>query len=114
MATKKAADSGRSARSKAANPENTQKKHALTPEMEARKWKPGQSGNPGGRPKRDVASEIACAIFEQDLEKIKKAMRKQLLKGNVKAFAALADRGYGKVPQQVDIGGAVVHVVVDL
>jgi hypothetical protein len=30
-------------------------------------WKPGQSGNPGGRPKRDLAAEIARAIFEHAL-----------------------------------------------
>jgi hypothetical protein len=33
-------------------------------------WKPGQSGNPGGRPKRDLAAEIARSIFERDPEAI--------------------------------------------
>jgi hypothetical protein len=38
-------------------PENTQEnKRQLTPAMEAAQWRPGQSGNPGGRPKRKSRS----------------------------------------------------------
>jgi CO/xanthine dehydrogenase Mo-binding subunit len=65
-------------------------------------WKPGQSGNPGGRPKRDLAAEIARAIFEQDSEAITRAFAAELKKGNAKVFAALADRAYGKPRQQVE------------
>jgi hypothetical protein len=35
-------------------------------------WKPGQSGNPGGRPKRDLTAEIARAIFGRDPEAIER------------------------------------------
>lgn len=66
-------------------------------------WKPGQSGNPGGRPKRDVAAEIARAIFEGDADAIKRVFAKQLRKGNYKVFAALADRAYGKPRQSFDL-----------
>ena len=59
-------------------------------------WKPGQSGNPGGRPKRDVAAEIAQAIFERDPEAIERVFAAELRKGNYRVFAALADRAYGK------------------
>jgi CO/xanthine dehydrogenase Mo-binding subunit len=65
-------------------------------------WKPGQSGNPGGRPKRDLAAEIARAIFEQNPEAITRAFTAELKKGNAKVFAALADRAYGKPRQQVE------------
>ena len=30
------------------------------------KWRPGQSGNPSGRPKHDLAAEIAKACFENN------------------------------------------------
>lgn len=60
-------------------------------------WKKGQSGNPGGRPKRDLSAEIAVAIFEQNADKIYRAMGKALLKGDPKVFAVLADRAFGKV-----------------
>jgi Family of unknown function (DUF5681) len=65
-------------------------------------WKPGQSGNPGGRPKRDLAADIARAIFEQDSEAITRAFAGELMKGNAKVFSALADRAYGKPRQQIE------------
>jgi poly-beta-hydroxyalkanoate depolymerase len=68
-------------------------------------WKPGQSGNPGGRPKRDLAAEIARAIFEQDSEAITRAFAAELKKANAKVFTALADRAYGKPRQQIDWTG---------
>ena len=68
-------------------------------------WKPGQSGNPGGRPKRDLAAEIARAIFEQDSEAITRAFAAGLKKGNAKLFTALADRAYGKPRQQIEFAG---------
>ena len=37
-------------------------KSKLTPEMEALKWKPGQTGNPNGRPKKE---RYLPAVFEQ-------------------------------------------------
>jgi hypothetical protein len=67
-------------------------------------WKPGQSGNPGGRPKRDLAAEIARAIFERDAEAIERVFAAELLKGNSKVFGVLADRAYGKPHQSLDIG----------
>jgi hypothetical protein len=68
-------------------------------------WKPGQSGNPGGRPKRDLAAEIARAIFEQDSEAITRAFTAALKKGNARVFSALADRAYGKPRQQIEFAG---------
>lgn len=74
----------------------TKRSENLTP------WKPGQSGNPGGRPKRDLAAEIARAIFEHDAEAIERVFAAELLKGNSKVFTALADRAYGKPRQRLD------------
>jgi hypothetical protein len=66
-------------------------------------WKPGESGNPGGRPRHDVSSEIARAIFEGNEKAVYRAMGRALLKGNPRAFALLADRAYGKLTKPVDV-----------
>jgi hypothetical protein len=92
-------------------PENTLKKHALTPAMESRKWKPGQSGNPGGRPKKDLASEICEEIFAEHRDKIKAAIRRKLIKGDAKMFAVASDRAFGKPPQTVDVNGQIQTIV---
>ncbi|MCZ6904040.1 MAG: DUF5681 domain-containing protein [Acidobacteria bacterium] len=70
-------------------------------------WKSGQSGNPGGRPKRDFAAEIAAAAFEMDREGILKAVRAGLKskKLNPKLYEVLADRGFGKLSQTVHVPG---------
>lgn len=60
-------------------------------------WKPGQSGNPGGRPKVDVASVLARAVIEENFAEIKAAFSKVLKKGSPYAFQVLSDRAYGKL-----------------
>jgi hypothetical protein len=62
-------------------------------------WKLGQSGNPGGRPKVDLAAEIARALFEQDGQAIFEAFRKVLRKGSPYAFQVLSDRAFGKLKE---------------
>ena len=64
-------------------------------------WKPGQSGNPGGRRKEDIDPEIARRVFEENAYAIYQAMLKALLKGDPEVFAVLADRAYGKLTQKV-------------
>jgi hypothetical protein len=71
-------------------------------------WPKGVSGNPAGRPKSDLASEIARAVFENNPERICQAMTRGLMRGNPRVFAVLADRAYGKVKTQfeVDLGAS--------
>jgi Family of unknown function (DUF5681) len=77
-------------------------------------WKKGQSGNPAGRPKRDLSADVAAAVFEENFEAIYRAMRKKLLKGDPKVFAVLADRAFGKVkhgsPASEDPDGGTIRV----
>lgn len=110
MNLKQAAASA-SRRAKAAETENSKKTARLKPYQ----FKPGQSGNPGGRPKKDIAAEIAQQLFDGNAELIARAMLKQLKKGNAKVFAVLADRAWGKPHQQIDVTGQMnVSVVIDL
>jgi hypothetical protein len=62
-------------------------------------FKPGQSGNPGGRPKHDVASEIAQALFMDNPELIYEAFLKVLKKGSPYGFQVLADRAFGRLKE---------------
>ena len=68
-------------------------------------WKPGQSGNPGGRPKHDVSSEIARAVFDGNEGAIYRAMCKALLKGNPRVYDVLAERAYGKLSNPIELKG---------
>src|SRR6516225_5007527 len=52
----------------------------------------GMSGNPGGKPKVDLAAQIARAIFENDGPAIYAAYAKMLRKGSPYAFQVLSDR----------------------
>lgn len=75
-------------------------------------WRPGQSGNPGGRPKRDA---ITVALFEQlqsqvadgDTRSIADSIAGTLitlaLKGDVRAIREIADRTEGRPRQQLEI-----------
>ncbi len=69
------------------------------------RFRPGQGGNPSGGPKKDIASEIAQRVFEENAETIEKAMLKALLKGDPKVFVVLADRAFGKLTLKVEILG---------
>lgn len=65
-------------------------------------WKKGQSGNPGGRPKKDFAAEFARRVLEANgdeklLNEYANGFAKQLRKGNAYTFKELAERGFGKL-----------------
>lgn len=68
-------------------------------------WKKGQSGNPGGRPKNDIAKEIAQAIFSQNPEAIYHAIGGAIMKGNAYAFKEAANRAFGPVPTKIEHSG---------
>jgi hypothetical protein len=95
-------------------------KQTLHPAMEERKWQPGQSGNPGGRPKKKPVTDLYEAILgdEEAMEQLKKAVLKALTKGNmamVLQLKEMTDRVEGKVTQpieadvRVDLAGAIAE-----
>ena len=74
------------------------------------KWKPGQSGNPNGRPKKlpdldKLMAEILGPNKEgkDGMELIIEAMLKKAAKGDVKAAELLLNRGYGKAKQFISM-----------
>lgn len=83
-------------------------------------WKPGQSGNPGGRPHGYVpfAPMLRRALAKTDrrnrsqLEKIAEKVVALALKGDMDAVRWLADRVDGRVAQQLNVSSEqTVHVV---
>ncbi len=71
-------------------------------------WKPGQSGNPAGKPK---GARNRSTIYRQHLEKLGKsgqvvddivlAAIDKALTGDINALKELMDSGYGKVADKV-------------
>lgn len=71
-------------------------------------FEPGQSGNPGGRPKtaKEFRDALMVALKRTDGDKVKlaqvaEALVEEAIKGNVPAAKEIADRIDGKVPQGV-------------
>lgn len=83
-------------------------------------WKPGQSGNPSGRPKTKPFKEAirraveAAGTDTEKLDRLATALYAKALEGDVSAIREIGDRLDGKVAQAI-IGGdeedpAVQHI----
>jgi hypothetical protein len=83
------------------------------PKIRPTQWKPGQSGNPSGRisDKKDIAKQIARAVFERNQEALYNAFADAALKGNAYCFQQLADRAYGKIRERVEYEFTELHDV---
>lgn len=70
-------------------------------------FKPGQSGNPTGRPKSTpITDALRKALANpKQAEAFVKGILKEARKGNSKAFAAVADRLEGKPAQSHELTG---------
>jgi hypothetical protein len=90
--------------------------------MAEKMWKPGQSGNPGGRPKRKPLTDAYAALLDKPIppdmarqlkldesttyaEVIAMSLLREAVKGKVNAAAELADRTEGRVAQAVEHSG---------
>ncbi len=79
------------------------------------RWKPGQSGNPNGRPKWKPLTETLQALIDEKPEVLRefgKSMLIKACKGDVAAANLVWDRLEGKVTQTV--GGSTEHGPVKL
>lgn len=82
-------------------------KKTLNPEFVDAMWKPGQSGNPSGRPKKKPITEMYERILNdpENVAAIEKATISALRKGNmamVLQLREMADRTEGKVTQPIE------------
>jgi hypothetical protein len=78
-------------------------------------WKPGQSGNPSGRPKRDSITSALLRQLEQQnadsetiADSIAAVLVKRALSGDVRAIREIADRTEGKPRQQIKVEAEVM------
>ena len=76
-----------------------------TPPPVSGRWKPGQSGNPSGRPKKKPLTEalqrVLAKLSDDERDVLCKEMITKLATGDVAAFKEVADRVEGKVPTPV-------------
>ena len=70
-----------------------------------RPFKPGQSGNPSGRPKK-ITSALDRALNRHNTKRIAYAMVAQASAGNVAAFTTIRDTIEGPLPRPVQLTGA--------
>jgi hypothetical protein len=78
-------------------------------------WKPGQSGNPAGRPRdqAESAAYIARRLREEFLDQAVDALKFHAVKGSAPHMIEALNRVAGKVLQELEVGGqAVIGVVV--
>jgi Family of unknown function (DUF5681) len=76
-----------------------------------RPWKQGQSGNPGGRPKKSPLTEATRAWLEEidsksgltNAERVVVALGKRALQGSPEAFRIIGERAEGKPLQAVEL-----------
>jgi hypothetical protein len=95
-------------------PENSAKTVRGNPDKTIpHRWQPGQSGNPGGRPKRtplaDACRDVLALPVPGDSEgrtyaqKIAATLAEKAVDGDIRAAQELADRAEGKARQSIEI-----------
>lgn len=74
-------------------------------------FKPGQTGNPNGRPKLPDLKEVMAEILGEEkdgktaIQAIVAKLRQLAANGNIKAAEVLLSRGYGLPKQQIEYSG---------
>jgi Family of unknown function (DUF5681) len=80
---------------------------------EATRWKPGQSGNPGGRPKTAPLSRACRELLTQPVPNdpegrtyagaIAQTLAEKALAGDIRAAQEIADRAEGRPRQSIEV-----------
>lgn len=85
--------------------DNAASKRQLPEAMAARRWQPGQSGNPGGSHKRNYKiAELARTHTEEAIEKLVTLMRNSESDDiQFRCAEALLNRGYGRAPLAIKL-----------
>lgn len=85
-----------------------------------RPWKPGQSGNPGGRPAKSALDYAIEQLLAEPVKKfgnpertkarkLAKAAMEYALRGNYRMLQLLAERSGGKPLQPIDVQAQVIN-----
>jgi hypothetical protein len=106
---------------RANRPKNKPRKErnsTITPEMRAAQWRPGESGNPSGRPKKTPITDELRALMDEPYagpEKrfkgmsnacvLAKRLYELAIAGDLGAAKEVADRVEGKVIVRQELGG---------
>jgi hypothetical protein len=79
-------------------------------------WKPGQSGNPRGRTPEKLITDALKGIYSnpEELARFIRAAHSRACKGHVKFWELIADRLEGKVMQQIEHTGNIIHEITSL
>jgi hypothetical protein len=77
------------------------------------RWQPGQSGNPGGRPKRTPLADARREVLDQPVpddpegrnyaQKIAATLADKAAEGDIRAAQELGDRAEGRARQAIEI-----------
>lgn len=77
-------------------------------------FKPGQSGNPTGRPKgKTISGELRKLIEKEGAKEAAKVILAKMRKGDMRAAEIVLDRTEGKVTQRVENVGAQSIIVIE-
>ena len=97
----------------AATPVLRRKTGSVVPGGEATQFRPGQSGNPGGRPKTAPLSRACRDLLARTIpsdpkgrtyaEAIAEALAEKAVAGDIRAAQELADRAEGRARQSIEI-----------
>ncbi len=70
-------------------------------------WKPGQSGNPGGRPRKQLLDELLEDLLTSNHSELARELAGALIararKGDIRAIQLIAERTQGKPTQGIGI-----------
>ncbi len=73
-------------------------------------WKPGQSGNPGGRPRKRLIDEALQDLLASNdgeaARDVAAALVKRARKGDLRAIQLIAERTQGKPMRAIEISGS--------
>jgi hypothetical protein len=104
-------------------PENRRKTGTQILGSEATRFKPGQSGNPGGRPKIAPFSRACRELLEKPVpddpegrtyaEAIARTLAEKALAGDIRAAQEIADRAEGRARQAIEIQNTALREAFD-
>lgn len=97
-------------------PQNRHKRRQIDPAVgRATQFKPGKSGNPGGRPKKALVTRIYEDIFAsaRNRDEIKDSLFLTLKSGRMAGVLLMreaAERMEGKVTQEIEVSGSLQNM----